>query len=255
MDHPLIRKLEAVERLSESEKAMVIAVCHDVQVTPRKRDIISEGENPEFLHLIIEGWAARYKILDNGARMITAFMMPGDFCDLHVTVLSAMDHGIVALTDCKVAYIASEDVDRMTRNSATLARAFWRATLVDEAILRQWLTNSGRRDAFQAIAHLLCELHLRATLVGLAPGDRLMLPVTQEELGDATGLTPVHVNRTLQRLRGNGLVEIGKGELFVADVAGLRRACRFDVDYLHLKISDDYPVDRPQHSTSVVPVS
>ena len=244
----VIRKLETVERLSDLEKDMVASVCREIKVVPRRQDIISDGDSPEHLHLLVDGWATRYKILKDGARRITAFMMPGDFCDLHATILCAMDHGIMAITDCKVAYVANEDIDRITRSSATLARAFWRATLVDEAVLRQWLVNSGRRVAVEAIAHLLCELHLRAQLVGLESRDRFNLPLTQEDLADATGLTTVHVNRMLQELRKQGLIEMDRGQLFIPHVAALRRACNFEDDYFHLKMSDEYPTDRPRHS-------
>nr|WP_251007983.1 Crp/Fnr family transcriptional regulator [Sphingobium sp. BHU LFT2] len=226
---------------------MVLSACRDIRPVSRRRDIISDGESPEFLHVVIEGWAARYKILKDGSRRITAFMLPGDFCDLHATLLDAMDHAIVAVTNCQIAYIANEEIDRITRLSATLARAFWRATLVDEAILRQWLVNSGRRNAFDAVAHLLCELHFRSLLIGLGT-DRVALPLTQEDLADACGLTPVHVNRMLQRMRREGLIEMAGGELCVPDIRALRQSCGFEPDYFHLKLSTDYPSDRPEHA-------
>ncbi|WP_326522736.1 Crp/Fnr family transcriptional regulator [Sphingomonas sp.] len=251
MSQQLIRKLEVVERLSESEREMVRALCADVRTIARRRDIISEGDDPDFVHVVIDGWAARYKVLEDGARSITAFFMPGDFCDLHVTILDAMDHGILALTDCKVGYIANQDIDQVTRVSATLARAFWRSTLVDEAILREWVVSAARRTAVHSLGHLFCELHLRAKLVGLADDGRLDLPLTQEDLADATGLTPVHVNRMLQELRKQGLIEIGRRELVVLDVPALQQFSGFDPTYLHVKLSHDYPDDRPRHAPSM----
>lgn len=235
MVHPVIRKLEAIEPLTDTERRKVAGLVRDVDEVSRKTDIIADGASPEFVHLILEGWAARYKVLRDGSRRITAFLIPGDFCDLHITTLDAMDHGIVALTDCRVAYIEQAAIDEITRSTPILTRALWRATLVDEAVLRQWLVNAGRRNAFDAVAHLLCELHLRMKLVGLAEGDKLELPVTQEELADATGMTPVHINRTLQRLRKDGLIELGSGTLYVPDVRALRRSCDFDSAYLHLR--------------------
>jgi len=242
----VIRKLELVEPLDKVEKEMILSACSDIRSVPRRRDIISDGDSPEFLHLVVEGWAARYKILKDGSRRITAFMLPGDFCDLHATLLHAMDHAILAVTNCRIAYVANEEIDRITKVSATLARAFWRATLVDEAILRQWLVNSGRRNAFEAVAHLLCELHFRSQLIGLGSA-RLALPLTQEDLADASGLTAVHVNRMLQRMRKEGLIEMANGQLFVPDVRALRQSCGFDPNYFHLRLSDDYPSDRPEH--------
>lgn len=237
MVHPVIRKLEAVEPLADAELRKVAALVREAGDVARKTDIIADGESPECVHLIVEGWAARYKILRDGSRRITAFLIPGDFCDLHATILGAMDHGIVALTDCRVAYIEQAAIDELTRSTPALTRALWRSTLVDEAVLRQWLVNAGRRTAFEAVAHLLCELHLRLKLVGLADGDRLDLPVTQDELADATGMTPVHINRTLQRLRKDGLIELRSGTLYLPDVLALRRACDFDSTYLHLRSS------------------
>jgi len=234
MVHPVIRKLEAIEPLTDTERRKIDSLVRDVGDVARKTDIIADGESPNYVHLILEGWAARYKVLRDGSRRITAFLIPGDFCDLHITILDAMDHGIVALTDCRVAYIEQATIDEVTRSTPALTRALWRATLVDEAVLRQWLVNCGRRNALEAVAHLLCELHLRMQLVGLAANDRLDLPVTQEELADATGMTPVHINRTLQRLRNEGLIELGSGTLYVPDVRTLRRACDFDSAYLHL---------------------
>jgi CRP-like cAMP-binding protein len=233
MVHPVIHKLEAIEPLTNAERDKIAGLIRDVSDVPRKTDIISDGESPDYVHLVLDGWAARYKILRDGSRRITAFLIPGDFCDLHITILDAVDHGIIALTDCRVAYIEQARIDEVTRSTPVLTRALWRATLVDEAILRQWLVNGGRRNALEAVAHLLSELHLRMKLVGLAEDDKLELPVTQEELADATGLTPVHINRTLQRLRKEGLIELSGGTLFVPDVQALRRACDFDSAYLH----------------------
>jgi CRP-like cAMP-binding protein len=145
------------------------------------------------------------------------------------------DHGIVALTRCKVAYIPSADLDVLTTDHNGLTKALWWATLVDEGVLREWVLNVGRRNAFQRIAHLLCEMHARMQMVGLVEKDRLALPLTQEELADATGLTSVHTNRTLQRLRKENLIEIGGGMLTVLDVDALREAAGFNGNYLHIQ--------------------
>ena len=231
----LVAKLETVTDLHEGDLAKLIAICQDVRTIPAKRDILTEGERPDDVHVILEGWAARYKTLANGSRQIVAFLIPGDFCDLHVAILGHMDHGIVALTRCRVAYIPSADLDVLTAHHNGLTKALWWATLVDEGVLREWILNVGRRDAFERIAHLLCEMHARMQMVGLVNEDRLALPLTQEQLADATGLTPVHVNRTIQRLRTVGLIEIGSGMLVIPDVAALREAAGFTGDYLHIK--------------------
>ena len=232
---PLIAKLQTVADLRESDVEKLVALCVDERFIAARRDILSEGERPDHVHVILEGWAARYKTLRDGSRQIVAFLIPGDFCDLHVTILGQMDHGIVALTRCRIAYIPSMQLDSLTSDHNGLTKALWWATLVDEGVLREWILNVGRRDAFERIGHLLCELHARMQMVGLVEDDRLALPLTQDQLADATGLTPVHVNRTLQRLRAEDLIEIGSGRLAILDVTKLREAVGFDGNYLHIR--------------------
>jgi len=200
--------------------------------------ITSEGMAAESIHIVLSGWAGRYNVLNDGSRHITAFLLPGDLCDIHGTVLGKMDHSILALTDCEVAFTA-EQINEITTSTPTLLRAFWRSTLIDEAILRRWLVKGGRSDAFQIIGHLMYELCVRAQLIGLTTDHSFHLPITQEEIGDATGLTPVHVNRVLKRLRDMGLAAMKRGTLEIADIEVLRRESGFDPNYLHLNDCDN----------------
>lgn len=231
----LFSRLATVAHLREEDKQLLVGLCRDVRTVAAKQDIISQGERPEYVHLIVDGWAGRYKMLSEGQRQIVAFLIPGDFCDLHVTVLGHMDHGIVALTRCRVAYIVSRELDELTSHHNGLTKALWWSTLVDEAVLRSWVVNAGRRNAYERVSHLFCEMHLRMKLAGLAEGNRFDMPITQDELADATALTAVHVNRTLQVLRSEGLIEFRSGVLTVLDVQRLRKAAGFDADYLHLE--------------------
>jgi CRP-like cAMP-binding protein len=233
--NPLIRKFEGYAPLSHEDGATIRALCEEqVATVPAKRDIIKDGESPDYIHLILDGWAARYKQLPDGSRQITAFLIPGDFCDLHATVLATMDHGIVALTACKVAYLDSAKLDQITTERSMLTKALWWMTLVDEATLREWVINSRRR-APAAVAHLLCEMHLRLRLVGLANDNSLELPLTQDDLADATGMTSVHMNRTIQTLRESGLIQLKAGRLDIPDMQELASAGGFDDRYLHLR--------------------
>jgi len=231
----LIRRLNFFANLDEEDERRLADLCADVRTVAARRDIVSDQERPEHLHLILRGWAARYKLLPNGQRQIVGFLLPGDFADLHVTLLGQMDHGIVALTPCQVAYVDSKAMDRVTAESTRISRALWWSTLVDEGVLRNWIVNNGRRDAYARIAHLLCELHARMEMIGLVEDHRLDLPLTQEEIADATSLTAVHTNRTLQRLRADGLIELTGHVLTIDDLPGLQRAAGFDATYLHLK--------------------
>jgi CRP-like cAMP-binding protein len=185
------------------------------------------------VRLILEGFACRYKLLADGRRQIMAYLVPGDFCDLHVFILKAMDHTIATLSPCRVVDIPRERILELTERSA-LARALWWATLVDEATLREWLVNIGARSAEERIAHLLCELLLRLRVVGLADGAEYELPITQAELADTMGLSSVHVNRVLQRLRGDGLITLKSKHLVILDVERLNAFGGFTPNYLYL---------------------
>jgi CRP-like cAMP-binding protein len=233
MNNPLVRKLESVGGIAPSDREALEDLSGDVREVDARRDIISEGDRPDHVRLILSGWAARYKILPNGRRQITAFLIPGDFCDLHITILEQMDHSIVALTPTKVACIPARVIQNLPHDRPTLTRALWWSSLVDEAVLREWLVSAGRRSAYEALAHLMCELHARLRRVGLVEDNRFDMPVTQEELADALGLTPVHVNRMLQRLRREGLVQLLERKMTILDSARLCKAAGFDPSYLH----------------------
>lgn len=207
----------------------------DFQKTlPAGVDLIEEGDRPDDVIYLIEGWAARYKILPNGKRQIMAYLIPGHLCDIHIFILRSMDHSIGLLSDARVARIPKHDVLSLIDQSPKIARALWWATLVDEATLRAWLVNIGQRNAFEAIAHLFCELWVRLEQVGLADGYSYELPLTQEQLGDTIGLTPVHVNRTLQRMRDERLISLRSGHLVILDIDRLRKIASFEPNYLHL---------------------
>lgn len=232
--NPLIAKLETVVDLLEEDREAITSLSGDARPLGARRNVIREGDRPDHVHLVLEGWAARYKLLPDGARQITAFLIPGDFCDLHVTILREMDHSIMTLTPARVAFIPRATVDRLTERP-DIARAFWWATLVDEAVLRAWVVNVGRRDAQQAIGHLICELYVRMRNVGLVSDHSFELPLTQEEIGDALGLTPVHVNRVLQRMRTEGLISLKRGSLTIHHYDQLEKASGFNPNYLHIE--------------------
>lgn len=229
----LVLKLSGPADLSEDDRRAVDDLCGRVRPIKARHDIIREGDSPKYVHVMMEGWAARYKVVHDGSRQITAFLLPGDFCDMHVAILGEMDHSIIALTDAQVALVPHEIMEELPRRRPELGRALWWATLVDEAVLRDWIVNIGRRDAEKRIAHLFCELHARLELVGLVEDDQFDLPLTQEVIADALGLTPVHVNRMLQNLRGEGMIALERGELSILDITGLRKFAGFDPNYLH----------------------
>ena len=241
---PLIAKIETTRKLPDEDREALARVSRGAREMGARRNIIREGDKPDDVHLIVDGWAARYKLLPDGARQITAFLIPGDFCDLHVSLLGEMDHSIATLTRARVAHIPRRKIEELAERPA-LARAFWWATLVDEAVLRNWIVNIGRRDAYEAVGHLMCELYVRMKNVGLTTGHGSELPLTQEEVADALGLTPVHVNRTLQRLRTQGLISLRRNALTILDYRRLQEASGFNPNYLHLERTEAEP-DHPE---------
>jgi CRP-like cAMP-binding protein len=233
-------KLEHGARLTDEDRVVLRDLSSRMKRIPSNHDISSEGDRPENVHLVMEGFACRYKILADGRRQIMAFLVPGDFCDLHVFILKAMDHTIATLSPCTVVKIPRAQILALTERPA-IARAFWWAALVDEATLREWLVNIGARPAEQRVAHLLCELLLRLEAVGLTNGDTYELPITQAELADTTGLTSVHVNRVLQRLRRDGLITLKSKNLMIMDVERLKAFSGFNPNYLHLSDRNGLP--------------
>lgn len=233
MSNPFINKLQGVVPLSGQDRSAIMSMCTDVRKLPANTHIVRRGIVPRHVHLILEGWAASYQVLDDGSRQITAFLLPGDLCDQYVQVLGDMDHSTYAITDATVAYLPLGELDKVASERPHIARALWWSTLEDESILRTWLVSVGRRDAYAGISHLLCELHARLWNIGLVGDHHFALPLTQEEIADALGLTPVHVSRTLKRLRQEGLVTLTRRILTIPEVAKLRAVAGFNEGYLN----------------------
>jgi len=230
----LTLRLQAFTRLSEDDRAAVAKISKTRRVVAPRRDLIREGEVPRYIHLILEGWACRYKTLPDGRRQIVAFFVPGDFCDLNVYILKAMDHSIGAISRLLVGDISRDDMDKLTADYPRVTQALWWESLVNSAIQREWTLNVGQRTAYERIAHLLVELYMRLNTVGLAQNGNCDFPLTQNDLADATGLTAVHVNRTLQELRRDKLIELDRRRLHIPDLDKLMDAAMFNPNYLHL---------------------
>lgn len=228
----LLKRLCQLANLGEDDSALVRALPWSVGTVKRSRDILSVGDQPSYVYVIREGWAARYGLRVDGTRRITGFMIPGDFCGIHAVAEEPMDHAITALTDCEVARVQKHVIEQAVAAAPSIGKALWRAKLMDEAILRIWLLNS--QDAAQSLAHLLCELHARVSAIGGVHAGTFQAPLTQEHVGDALGLTAVHVNRMVKKLRDERLVEFSHRETVIPNVAALRKFCNFSPGYLHL---------------------
>ena len=231
----LAKKLAGYSALTDSDLAKLDKAHGSVRQVQARYDLIREGDKPGPVIVVLEGWACRYKILPDGSRQIMAFLMPGDFCDLHVEVLDEMDHTIGTLTSCRITTIARERMDDLLTTPA-LTHAIWRATLVDESVLRAWIVSMGRRDSLERMAHLMLELYTRMRNIGLTGDGTCEMPLTQIVLSDALGLTPVHVNRIIRELRERKVMELGSSTLTLLDIPELVRIAGFDDNYLHRRL-------------------
>jgi CRP-like cAMP-binding protein len=198
-----------------------------------KVDLIREGDRPGPVLVILEGWACRYKILPSGTRQILGFLMPGDSCDLHVALLAEMDHSIQTITPALVAKIDRDEMDRMLEAHSRVAKAMYISQLVDEGTMRAWITSMGRRTSLERVAHLICELYIRASNVGITVSPQFSMPLSQLMLADALGMTPVHLNRVLKELRARGAMTVTRGNVVIAEPQLLIQIAGFDENYLH----------------------
>lgn len=235
MSNPWIMKMEQFSRFTSEERKTLEQLSGERVVTYKAgEDVIRDGDHQDDCHLMLEGLAARYKILANGKRQIMAFLVPGDLCDAEIFILKQMDHGVAALTSSRVALIHSDKMKSMLRSTGSLGEALWWGTLTDLGVLRERIIDNGARSAHVRLAHLLYEMLIRYRMFGDAHDNSFDFPITQEELADATGMTPVHVNRMLQKLRNAGLIQLEHGRLAVLDPPGLKKLAMFDAEYLHL---------------------
>ncbi|WP_244005230.1 Crp/Fnr family transcriptional regulator [Methylobacterium sp. J-088] len=231
----LIRKLESIATLSNAERQAIQSLPVRIQNLRARQDIVRDGDQPTHCCLILDGWACRYKMLSEGKRQILSFHVSGDVLNLQSLHVPTMDHSIATLTKAVIAFIPHETLRELTASHPGLAAAFWRDTLIDAAVFREWLVSMGRRTSFEHVAHLFCELYLKLQSVGLAGDHRCPLPITQTDIADALGLTPVHINRVLQEMRGRTLITL-RGRMLVMEAWDeLLRVSEFDPTYLQLE--------------------
>jgi CRP-like cAMP-binding protein len=227
--------------LAIEDKAAVLTLPHTERNLEPDHYVVREGDKPTHSCVVLSGLAIRHKITAVGARQIVNFHMAGDVVDLQNSLLTISDHNVQALTKMKAAFIPREAVLELAFSRPSVGTALWLETLVEGSVAREWITNVGRRPALKRIAHLLCEFAYRLDAVGIGPECNYELPMTQEQLADATGLTPVHVNRTLKALAAAGLVRRTRRSVAIADLQSLEDFGDFRSTYLHL----------PQHALPV----
>ncbi len=255
LSNPLTKKLLNFVPLSASDCAVLDGFALRQEYFDADMDIVSEGASPRSVFVLLEGLAIRYRNLPDGSRQIMTLLIPGDLSNMHVFPGTSMDHSIGTITPVRVGCVAREDIMEILVSHPRISTAFCLSSMQEEAMLRERIVSLGRRDARGRIAYLLCELLWRKAALGLASGDAFQLPLTQTELGDTLGLTPVHVNRILRDLREQGLIAMAHRTISLLDVEGLKALAGFDSDYLNLggasadlvRYFDDLEPSRPVH--------
>lgn len=233
---PLVRRWSKYVKLSPDEREAILELPFTRKKFGKEAYMVREGQRTTDCSLMLRGFAFRQKLLRNGSRQIISFHIPTEFVDLQNGLLGVADHNVQSLDGSEALIIPRTALlDAATKHPA-IRLAMWTDTLIDASIFREWVVNVGRRDSRARIAHLLCELAVRLETIGAGDSGHFDFPVTQEQLADATGLTAVHTNRTLQALRRDGLIQLSARALTVLDWEGLKEAADFDELYLHQQI-------------------
>jgi CRP-like cAMP-binding protein len=228
-------KLRARDVMSQEEEEVLRGAVSEIRELPAGVLVVRAGVTLSHSTLLFDGLACRFKDLADGQRQIMELHIGGDFLDLHGFLLKQLDHNVGSMTPVRFGLVPHEALRTITETHPHLARMLWFSTLLDAAIHRERILSVGRRSALSRIAHMFCELFVRLDIVGLVSGSSYRLPLTQADLADATGLTSVHVNRMLRKLRDEKLLTFRGGEVVIHDWDRLQREAEFDPTYLHLE--------------------
>ena len=230
-----LRKLRQRTAISAEEQSTIEGLVSEVRSVRADQAVIHAGEQLSVSLLLLEGWMARTSDLANGERQFTELHIAGDFVDLHAFTLKHLDHDLRTLTECRLAVVPHQRLERMLEQHPRLARIYWFLTNVDAAIHREWVLSLGQRSALSHMAHLFCEMRVRLDSIGLADGDEYAFPLTQREVAECLGLTTVHANRTVQELRRRELITFAKGTVTILDRRQLEALAEFEPRYLYLE--------------------
>jgi CRP-like cAMP-binding protein len=242
---PLLRKLQTHAPLTEHDRAAVVALPYRLKSLESRSYVAREGDVPGTFSFLLSGLACRHKQTRDGLRQIVALNIPGDPLDLQNLFLDVSDHNVQTLTRAEVAIVSREALRALTAARPAVAYALRVLMSVEASIFQEWVLNVGRRDAASRLAHLLCEFGVRLKAQGLSDGEDYDLPMTQEQLGDALGLTAVHVNRTIRTLEIHGFVERSRRRIRVSDWHRMREFGDFNPRYLHITAPEKEPPRPP----------
>ncbi len=233
--HLLLRKLQTHSSLDEEDRQAILALPYTLKTLESHSYTIREGDPPEACAVLVSGFAFRQKLTGDGARQIVAVHIPGEPLDFQSLFLDVADHNVQTLTRAEVAFIPRIELQKLARSRPSVAHAILVMILVEASIFREWVLNVGRRDSRARLAHLLCEFAIRLEAQGLADENGYELPMTQEQLADALGLTSVHVNRTIMALEAEGFIDRDKRRVRFPDWRRMRDIGDFNQRYLHLQ--------------------
>ena len=229
----LIRKLESLIPLSEADRSAIRSLPFEIASAAPNHRLVREGDIATDCIILLKGYACRHKATSAGGRQIVSFHVPGDILDLQHLLLSRADHNVETITEATFARVPVANLLRIVQERPAINEGLWRDTLIDASIFREWVLNVGRRDARSRIAHMLCEFAVRREKAGLGSRELFELPMTQEQIADATGLASVQVNRVLHDLAQKGVVVRGEHEIGITNWRKMSQIADFDPAYLH----------------------
>ena len=229
----VIRKLERLTHLTDADRSAIESMPHTLGRGRASHYLVREREKISVCCFLLTGYACRHKTTSGGGRQIVSFHLPGDILDAQHLLFPVADHNIQTITAATWANVPMDALRKVAGESAAITEALWRDTLIDASVFREWVLNVGRRDAKTRVAHMLCEFASRREAAGLGSPERFELPMSQECIADATGLTPVHVNRMLHALADDGVIARDKRRVDIVDWKRMCRVADFDPMYLH----------------------
>jgi len=229
----LLRRLDVVSGLEQAEREAIRALPIMVRKLEPGRAIVRDGDRPAECCLLVEGFCVRAKTTSTGQRQILSIHIPGEIPDLQSLHLHVLDHDLVTLSWCTLGFISHTALRALTRAMPRISELLWRDTLIDAAMFREWIVNVGQRPAPNRLAHIIVELRERLAVIGRVADNGFEMPLTQEQLGEAMGITPVHANRVVRQLREENVVDLARGRVTVLDEDRLQAVADFDARYLH----------------------
>jgi len=229
----LVQRLRISSGISDEDVSEILALPISVKQYAAERSVVSDGQRATDCCLIAEGFCVRSKTIADGRRQILSIHIPGEIPDLMSLFLPVMDHDLVTLTPCTLGFISHEALRKLHFRRPNVAEIFWRDTLIDAAMFREWIVNVGQRPAPARLAHVMAELRERLKIIGRAQTNSFDMPLTQEQIGEAIGITAVHANRVIRQLREDGVVDLHRGRVTVLNEAKFQELADFDNRYLH----------------------